>query len=138
MGGGGELANCYGVNTPPWPISSYKLDVTEHGAGKRRGVGSRKLLGTSSSTSPLNPCDSNSFHSVTGPATWPSFNSLYSLCFLLPQDFCTFCSFCLGCALLPFHLIRVCSICSQHNCDFLRQAFSDRPGQVRYPRFVLS
>ena len=76
----------------------------------------------------LHPCDSNSFPSVTGPATCPSFNSLYLLCFPLPRDFCAFCSFCLGCTFLPFHLINIgSSICSLHNCDFLGHTFPDLP-----------
>lgn len=114
----------------PWPVPSNKFYVTECEAGK--SFVESALTCWCKPPAPahwqLHPCDSNSFHSVTRPTTWPSFNSLYLCCFLLPQDLCAFCSFCLGCAFLPFHLINVnSSICSQHNCDFLKQVFSDLP-----------
>lgn len=78
------------------------------------------------------------FHSVTGLATWLSFNSLYWICFLVQQACRTFCSFC---PFLPFHLLGDClSICSQHDRDVYRQASSDahpQPGQEPNSRLSL-
>ena len=114
---------------PPWPISSYHLHITEYEVGKKWLQWALIFWCKPAPAHPaLHPCDSNSFHSVTGPATCPSFNSLYLLCFPLPRDFCAFCSFCPGCTFLPFHLINIgSSICSLHNCDFLGHTFPDLP-----------